>query len=119
MKARALARDLADVPAALTIIVAPTHVTITSDQGAVRKFTTDDTSQEIDLGTAKVLAKTKWDQEILTQEWTAGKAKFKETYQVTVQGHMLVIRVEPVAAGNAPAGRTSTPVAKYIFDKAE
>jgi hypothetical protein len=116
LKARALTRDLADVPATLTIIVADTHVTITNDRGTVRKFTTDDAVQEIDLGGTKVTVKTKWDQDILAQEWTAGKTKISETYQVTVQGHMLVVRIAPIDSGNAA---TAAPPFKYVFDKAE
>ena len=118
LKARALSRDLADVAATLTIIVADTHVTITNDRGTVRKFMTDDAIQEIDLGGTgtKVTVKTKWDQDVLTQEWTAGKSKFSETYQVTVQGHMLVVRIAPVASGNAAS---AAPPFKYVFDKVE
>jgi hypothetical protein len=118
LKARALSRDLADVASVLTIIASPTHVTITNDRGTVRKFTTDDLVQDIDLGTAHVTAKTKWDEDLLTQEWVAGKAKFSETYQVTVQGHMLVVRI--TAADPGSGSTASSPVtAKYVFDRVE
>jgi len=118
LQARALLRELADVPAVLTIIAAPSHVTITTERGTIRKFTPGDAAQEVDLGTAKATAKATWDQDVLTVDWTAGKARFTESYQVTVQGHMLVIRIAPVAAGNTPGTPSTAPI-KYIFDRVE
>ena len=117
-KGRALVRELGDPAAVLTIIAAANHVTITNDRGAVRKFTPDSTSQEIDLGTDKVTAKAKWDLDTFVVEWTAGKTKFTESYQVTVQGHMLVVRIAPVVSGSVQADPSSAPV-KYIFDRVE
>jgi hypothetical protein len=118
LKARALSRDLADVASVLTIIASPTHVTITNDRGTVRKFTTDDAVQDIDLGTAHATVKAKWDEDLLTQEWVAGKAKFTETYQVTVQGHMLIVRITPADAASLSAA-SGPATTKYVFDRVE
>jgi hypothetical protein len=87
----------------------------------VRKFTTNGKKETIDLGTAQVDGVSKWDNGILTVELTGGSFKLTETYQVTVQGHALVVELKS-ATGNknngAAVGSTAVPI-KRIYDKAD
>jgi hypothetical protein len=85
MQARALLRELADVSTVLTIIAAPTHVTITSDRGTIRKFTPGDRVGSI--WGPRSHGQVGWDEDMLTVDWTAGKAKFTESYQVGTGTH--------------------------------
>lgn len=119
LQTRALLREMAEPPDQVTIVVTNETTTFTDDQGAVRKFTTDGKKESIDLGTAKVDSVSKWDGGTLTVEMTGGNFKLTETYQLTVQGHALVVEMKSATSGsnrtNAPVG-SAVPV-KFVFDK--
>ena len=112
---------MAEPPVQVTIVVADDTTTFTDDQGAMRKFTTNAKKETIDLGTAKVDSVSKWDGGTLTVEMTGGSFKLTETYQLTVQGHALVVELKSTnsASRNANgAGTTAVPV-KRIYDRAD
>jgi hypothetical protein len=121
LQTRALLREMAEPPDQVIIVVTDATTTFTDDQGAVRKFTTDGKKESIDLGTAKVDSVSKWDGGTLTVEMTGGNFKLTETYQLTVQGHALVVEMKSATSGsknsNAPVG-SAVPL-KFIFDKVD
>jgi hypothetical protein len=121
LQTRALLREMAEPPAQVTVVVDEDSTTFTDDQGAVRKFTTNGKKESIDLGTAKVDSVSKWDGGTLTVELTGGSFKLTETYQLTVQGHALVVELKSTnsASRNANgAGTTAVPV-KRIYDRVD
>jgi len=115
LEARALGREVAEPPARITVVVADEATTFTDDQGVVRKFTTNGKKESIDLGGAHVDSVSKWDNGVLTIELTAGSVKVTETYQVTVQGHEMVVELK--STGGPRGGANAVPV-KRIYDKA-
>lgn len=115
LQLKALTREVAEAPDRLTIVVSDAIVEFTDDQGVVRKFTTSGKKEKIDLGTSKVDVQSKWDAGVLTIEMSAGSAKLTETYQVTIEGHVLIETMK-LQTGS---GSTSAPVPKRIFDKSE
>lgn len=120
LETRALLREMADTPQALTVIIADDTTTFTDDQGLVRKFTTNGKKETIDLGTAQVDSISKWDGGVLTVELTGGNFKLTETYQLTVQGHELVVALASLNTGNKSAntGAAAVPI-KRIYDRAD
>ena len=88
----------------------------------VRKFTTDGKKETIDLGTAQVgYAISKWDGGVLTVELTGGSFKLTETYQLTVQGHELVVALASVNSAKGQASNTgaaAVPI-KRIYDRGD
>jgi hypothetical protein len=121
LETRALLREIAEPPAQVTIVVAEDTITFTDDQGAVRKFTTNGKKESIDLGTAKVDSVSKWDGGTLSVELTGGYVKLTETYQLTVQGHALVVELTSTNSASTRAsgsGASAVPV-KRIYDRAD
>jgi len=121
LQTRALLREMAEPPAQVTIVVGDGTTTFTDDQGTVRKFATNGKKESIDLGTAKVDSVSKWDGGTLTVEMTGGSFKLTETYQLTVQGHALVVELTSTNSSSrngTGAGTTAVPV-KRIYDRVE
>jgi hypothetical protein len=121
LQTRALLREMAEPPAQVTIVVSDGATTFTDDQGAVRKFTTDGKKESIDLGTAKVDSVAKWDGGTLTVEMTGGNVKLTETYQLTVQGHALVVELKSVNSGSTRSSGSGTTAVPYkrIYDRVD
>jgi hypothetical protein len=121
LQTRALLREMAEPPAQVTIVVASDATTFTDDQGVVRKFTTDGKKESIDLGSAKVDSVSKWDGGTLTVELTGGNFKLTETYQLTVQGHALVVELRSASSASTHgggSGASAVPV-KRIYDRGD
>jgi hypothetical protein len=121
LQTRALLREMAEPPAQVTIVVADDTTTFTDDQGVVRKFTTDSKKESIDLGSAKVDSVSKWDGGTLTVELTGGNFRLTETYQLTVQGHALVVELKSTNSASTRttgSGASAVPV-KRIYDRAD
>jgi len=121
IKMRALRRELSEPPDVLTIVVGASDVTMTDGHGLTRKFKTDAKKQEIELEPGvKIEATSKWDADVLTQELTAGQLNVTETYQVTVQGHMMVITIESNAGGGRNRGGSGQAAAsKYVYERSD
>jgi hypothetical protein len=121
LQTRALLREMAEPPAQVTIVVANETTTFTDDQGAMRKFTTDGKKESIDLGSAKVDSVSKWDGGTLTVEMTGGNVKLTETYQLTVQGHALVVELKSVNSGSTRSSGSGTSAVpfKRIYDRVD
>lgn len=118
LQIRALLREMADQPARETIVITPDTTTLTDDTGAVRKFTTNGKKETIDLEATQVDSVSKWDGSVLTVELSAGSFTLTETYQVTVQGHELVVALSAANSSRQGGAQTPAPV-KRIYDKAD
>jgi hypothetical protein len=116
LDARALTREVAEPPARLTVVITDDTTTFTDDEGVVRKFTTNGKKESIELGGAHVDSVSKWEFGVLTIDLTAGSVKLTETYQVTVQGHEMVVELK--TTGGPRGGANAVPV-KRIYDKAD
>lgn len=119
MQIRALLREMADQPAQETIVIAPDTTTLTDDQGVVHKFTTDGKKETIDLGAIQVDSVSKWDGAVLTVDLSAGSFKLTETYQLTIQGHELVVALSAANSGSRQGGVPTPAPVKRIYDKAD
>jgi len=108
MKMRALVRETSQPPADMTIVATSTSLHITEPDGAVRLFNANDKKEKLDLMTAKIDVKTKWTGSAFEQELAAGQLKMKRTFQMTDEGHQLVVSIEPEtsssSSSSAPGG---------------
>jgi hypothetical protein len=111
---RALWREITETPAQVTIVATASAVTFTDDQGMVRKYAVSGKKESIDLGTAKIDATTKWDHDVLVQDMTGGSLKASWKYQVTIEGHQLVVTI--TTEGGQRNGGPATPITR-IYDK--
>lgn len=118
LQVRALLREMADQPTQETIVVTPDTTTLTDDHGVVRKFTTNGKKEAIDLDATQVDSVSKWEGGALTVELSAGAFKLSETYQLTVQGHELVVALSSTSSSRQGGVPTPAPV-KRIYDKAD
>ena len=115
LKMRAFVRSLAEPASILTILVAPAEVTMTDEQGVVRKFKTDGKKAQIDFGPgANIDTKTTWEAGKLDLEIGSGSLKASETYQITSDGKMLVVTVQPPSMQRNAA---QAPI-KFVYDRA-
>jgi hypothetical protein len=115
---RAFMRELAEPPEVLTIVVAPSEVTMTDERGAVRKIRTDGKKQKVDFGPGAIMeTKASWDHDILALELGSGDAMITATYQVTVDGRMLVMTAQPPVS-QRNSSRASVPI-KLVYTRAE
>lgn len=112
-KARAIMQELEQSPSRLTIVSRPDAVTLTDPEGVVRKFVTDGKTDKVAINGNTIEVKSKWDGEVLTQEFKAGSAKFIRTLETTVEGHQLVITVTPKGDGGGVAGPAFM---RFVYD---
>ena len=118
LKMRALMRAFAEPADRLTILVAPSEVTMTDQAGSVIKLKTDGKKETIDFGPgARLDTKTTWVGDVLNLEITAGKMKVAETYQVTTQANMMVITIHPSAGQGGGAPRAQATPIKYVYQR--
>ena len=117
LQMRALMRDTSEAPAQLVIVATPTDVTLTDDEGHVRKFVANDKKQKLDIGTAVVDARARWDGGSFTTELSLGSLKVTTTYQVTVEGHQMVVTSQSQGGGRATPAAPA-PVT-HTYDKAQ
>ena len=102
LEARAVVREMTDAPQVLNVVASAEKVSFTTDEGIVRKFAIDEKKEKVDLGTAKVDVTTKWDSGKLSQDIELGSLKITRVFQVTDEGHQLIVTVSmPTAQGTA------------------
>ena len=94
LQMRTLQRLVMNVPETLTITVAPDAVTVVDDQDASHRFQVNGKKEKTEFDNAKIDTKTKWEQDILTQDMSAGVLKVKTTYQASVDGTQLVVTMK-------------------------
>jgi len=113
---RALMRELSEAPQLLTVVVSTDSIGFTDEHGGSHKFRTDGKKEQIELGpSAKVDTKTKWDGDILDQEFSAGHMKMTETYQLTPDGRFLIATIQRAADQNA--GRGQGIAMKFVYQR--
>jgi hypothetical protein len=93
LEMRAVLREMTDAPEILNVVAGVDAVSFTSNDGTVRKFTIDGKKEKIDIGTAKIDATSKWDAGRLVQEISVGSLKLERTFQVTEEGHQMIVAV--------------------------
>jgi hypothetical protein len=100
----------------ITIQTTPNDVTIVGGAGT-DKLSTDGKKQDVQMGTAKVTSKTKWDKNQLKQEVTVADAKFTRTWQVSADGKQLVLTSKLERAADGAAAGVATRPIKFVYDK--
>ena len=106
-EARDLARDLLEIPEALTIAVGEDAVTITDDLERERVYRTDGSREEHQLGASRFNARTTWIDGQLRKAIEGGfDFKMTETYFLSPDGNRLfvIIRVGEAREGRPQAG---------------
>lgn len=116
LAARGLLREVSEPPDVLNIVASATDVSFTDSEGTVRRFTISGKKESTDLGTAKVDARTSWSAGALTQELETGQLKVTRTYEVTVEGHQMLVTVS-VQGGARLAGPGSAAPMKFVYDR--
>jgi len=107
LEARAVVRELSDPPQVLNVVASADSIQLTSDDGTVRKFTTNGKKEQVDLGTAKIDSTSSWGDGKLTQDIAIGSLKIERTFQVTDQGNQLIIAVKMQGGRNSGGGGSS------------
>lgn len=115
-KARTVMQELGQSPARLTIVSKPDAVSITDPEGVIRKFVTNGKTDKVAMNGETIEVKSKWDGEVLTQEFKAGSAKFTRTIETTIDGHQLVITVTPKGDGGGVAGPSFM---RFVYDRSQ
>src|SRR5436190_9930937 len=93
LRDRAILREASEMPPVLNIVIDGTAITMTTDDGTVRKFNASGKKEKVDLTTAEVDSITHWDQTTLVQELTNGDLKLTRAWQPTETGNRLVITI--------------------------
>jgi len=125
LEARAVMREMTDAPQVLNVLASAETISFTTDEGIVRKFAIDEKKEKVDLGTAKVDVTTKWESGKLSQDIELGSLKITRVFQVTDEGHQLIVTVSMPGGrrgGQGAGGGGSAPAAppmKAIYDKAQ
>lgn len=96
--------ELGRSPVRLVIASKADSVSITDPDGVIRKFVTDGKTDKVAINGSTIDVKSKWDGEVLDQEFKAGSAKVSRTIETTIDGHQLVITVMPKGDGGGAAG---------------
>ncbi len=117
MKVRTLMRELGQPADILNIVVHDPEVTVTDDQGVVRKLKTDGSKQSMPVGNTTVDARARWDGGTLDVEFDVGDLKVTETYQLASAAKMLVVALQQHGGNSAMAG-SAAPM-KFIYDRGE
>ncbi|MFI5179589.1 MAG: hypothetical protein ACHQO8_13545, partial [Vicinamibacterales bacterium] len=120
LEARAVMRELTQAPAVLNVDASADAVSFTSDDGTVRKFAVTGKKETVDFGTAKVDVTTRWNGAQLSQDLAVGQLKVTRTFQLTDEGHQLIVTVTPQTGGRGANGQgaAAAPI-KAIYDRAE
>ena len=106
---QAAMRQLQQITEKIVIAASAETVTFTDSRGE-RTFTVNDKSTKIDVGGSPVNVKSKWDKNVLRQEFSNTQAKLIETWGLDEAGRLvLTAKVESMTL--------LTPEQKAVFDK--
>lgn len=115
-KARDVMQELGQSPRRLTIVSKPTEISTADPEGVVRKFVVDGKTEKVAISGNTIEVKSKWDGEVLTQEFKAGSAKFIRTIETTIDGHQLVVTVTPKGDGGSAA---APAFLRFVYDRSQ
>jgi len=113
---RALLRDLEQSAVRLTIVSRPDSVSVTDTEGVIRKFVTDGKPDKVAINGTTIDVKSKWDGDVLNQEFRAGSAKFLRSVETTTDGHQLLITITPKGDGGGVAGPAYM---RFVYDRSQ
>lgn len=116
LAARALMREAFQPSEVLNIVATAGSVSFTDNAGTLRRFTIDGKKETVDFGTSTVETRTSWNGDVLTQELSVGRLKLTRTFEVTVEGHQLVVQVSAQGDGRSGAPGADAP-AKFVYDR--
>jgi Spy/CpxP family protein refolding chaperone len=106
---QAAMRQLQQISEKIVITASAETVTFTDSRGE-RTFTVNDKSTKIDVGGSPVNVKSKWDKNVLRQEFSNTQAKLIETWGLDDAGRLvLTAKVESMTL--------LTPEQKAVFDR--
>lgn len=106
---QAAMRQLQQIDERITIKAEADAVTFIDTQGE-RTYVVNDKSSEVFIASWPVKVKSKWDKQVLKQEFTNSQAKLVETWSVDSTDHLvLTAKVESV--------KLITPERKAVFDR--
>jgi hypothetical protein len=106
---QATMRQLQQITEKIVITASAETVTFADARGE-RTFTVNDKSTKIDVGGSPVNVKSKWDKDVLRQEFSNTQAKLIETWGLDEAGRLvLTAKVESMTL--------QTPEQKAVFDK--
>lgn len=114
-KAREVMQEIGQSPIRLNIVSRPESVSISDPDGVVRKFAIDGKTEKVAINGSAIEVKSKWDGDVLSQEFKVGSAKFVRTVETTTDGHQLVITIKPKGDSGAAAGPA---VLRFVYDRA-
>jgi hypothetical protein len=106
---QAAMRQLEQISEKIVITASPETVTFADSRGE-RTFTVNDKSSKMDVGGSPVNVKSKWDKNVLRQEFSNTQAKLIETWGLDEAGRLvLTAKVESMTL--------LTPEQKAVFDR--
>ena len=115
-KVRDLMQELGQSPSRLTIVSKSDAVNISDPEGVIRRFAVDGKTEKVAINGSPIEVKSKWDGEVLSQEFKVGSAKFIRAIETTVEGHQLVITVTPKGDAGGVAGPTFL---RFVYDRSQ
>jgi hypothetical protein len=116
--ARNAVRQLQQIPETLKIVATPEQVTFTEARG-VSSYPINSKNVKLQIGEAKVDAKTRWDKDALRQEFNAYQQKLTRTWSVDENGRLVLnLLVESMVVNpNSGTPTWTQQVAAAVFDK--
>jgi len=109
LKMRALLREASAPPADMTIVARATSLQIAQPDGVVRLFNINAKKEKLDLTTAKIDVRTRWNGVAIEQDLTGAQVKMKRTFQLTEDGKQLIVTVENASSSSSSASRGRGP----------
>lgn len=106
---QAAIRQIEQIAEEITITATAEKITFKDARGE-RSYPVDDKTVKIDVGNAKISAKSKWDKSVLKQEFSNPQSKLTQTWGIDDAGHLvLTAKVESLTL--------LTPERKAVFDR--
>ncbi len=111
---QAMMSEIKNLPDRMTVHATAADVTITLDDGSIRKYTANNKKEQIAIGSAQIDTTTKWDGDTLNIQMAVGQSKLVETYALTSDGAHLIVSITPKLS--APGQQVTT---KHVYDHVE
>jgi hypothetical protein len=108
---QAMLSEVKSMPERMTVHATATDLTVTLDDGSVRKYTANNKKEKIAIGSAEVDTTTKWDGDTINIQMSVGQDKLVETYALTSDGAHLLVSITPKLS--RPGQQVTT---KHVYD---
>jgi hypothetical protein len=107
--AQAAIRDLQQIPESLAIRAAADTITFTDPRGE-RTFAIGNKTAKLEVNSARVDVKSRWDKSALRQEFTTAQTRLVRSWEADEQGHLVLkARIESMT--------TNSKEVKAVYDK--